>query len=161
MWSPPHLCSNILLCKWKTWLHSGVCLAKSKCSDVGWLLNPPFSATAYFLEICRNIFSILDQLFPFWFGCWSVPVMWEVLCAIAFHACFGSISPWKLGFLLRGRKLTFLQVKIVSNNFILEWKNWNLLLKTIKLSMSASSIWISAACQSSGGLLVKKSSLFM
>lgn len=46
-----------------------------------------------------------------------VRVIKKLLYAIAFHQHFGSVSPWKLGFLLRVRQLTSFQSKLEARIF--------------------------------------------
>ena len=90
------------------------CLDNLKFRDVPCLVNPPFSPTAYSMETFRNILSFLDFCTDFWnVNCCGCDER-TALCH-SFPSTFWFL--WKLGLLLRARKLTSLQSKLEARIF--------------------------------------------
>lgn len=133
-------------------------LGNLKSSGEPWLLNLPSGPTAWFLlwkfaEIFPSFLTISPP-FAMTAEVWTlVYVMRELQCAIAIHQHFGPIPLWKLGFLLRVRKLTALQSKLEGRIFSQGGKTELFSRNVLKGQLSLISLQIPfgflTACQSS------------
>lgn len=144
--------------RWKTCLYSGNLPRELEISWRTMTIEPTLNPTAWFLlwkfAELFPYFLTISPPFAMAAEAWTlVYVMRELPCAIAVHQHFGTIPPWKLGFLLSVRKSAALQSKLEGRIFSQGGKTELFSSNVLKGQLSLISLQIPfgflTACQSS------------